>query len=169
MRIIFINILFVTLSSLVNAGEFNTAYDKYMINTVGDYLRVCEPIAKKSTPSYENSNKILSCLSFIAGVLKGYTGTLSVKAEYALAKKNSVSRTEMISELKNSPSTQKKLDKIYFSSHFLCFERGIGFYDIANKIYIGLNNSKADVNIDIDDILLNEMEKFLLCHYNKGK
>ena len=101
-------------SSFLAAGEFKTPYDKYIIKTVGDYLRACEPLINSDHSSSDASYKTLSCLSFISGIMKGYTSTLSLNAEYKLANEEGIKRSASVSEIENNTELHEKLEKVFF-------------------------------------------------------
>ena len=150
-------------SSYLAAAEYKTPYDKYIINTVGDYLRVCEPLINPDHSSPDASYKAISCLSFISGIMKGYTSTLSLNAEYKLAYEEGIKRSVLVTQIDNDSELHEKLEKIYFSSHFLCFGNKVGFYDIAKNVGISLENKGIDKNKSIHHIVLNEMQALFPC------
>ncbi len=161
-----LTVLLLFLSANVFASEHETSYDKYLITTVGDFIRACEPIINPNTLENDDFYHSLSCLSYTSGVISGYTSTLSLNAEYKLADEMGVSRSEITSQMESNPALHKKLGVYTVASRFLCFNKKVGLVDIIKHTVKNLKDKNTDLNHSVHYAILNEIEKLLPCPKN---
>lgn len=158
--------LLLLLSANVLASEQATSYDKYLIATVGDFIRACDPIVNPKMLEDDGFYNGLSCLSYTSGVISGYTSTLSLNAEYKLADEMGASRSEITSQMNANSALHEKLEEYAIASHFLCFNKELGLVDIIKHTVKNLNDKNIDLNHSVHYVILNEIEALLPCPKN---
>ena len=159
-------ILLLLLSTNIFSSEQEIAYDKYLIATVGDFIRACDPIVSPKTLENDGFYSALSCLSYTSGVMSGYTSTLSMNAEYQLADKMGVPRSEITSQMKSNPALHENLEAYAIASHFLCFNKKVGLVDIIKHTVRNLKDKNIDLHQSVYYVILNEIEELLPCPKN---
>lgn len=159
-------IIVCSLFPIISIANDNLAkLDKYMIYSVKDYNDACNSLNNNAVPSVENNLRATSCLSFVSGLLVGYQSTLSLKAEFDLAKNKKVNRKVISSQIDSNHKLHEELTELTTQSEFLCYKQPLDLVVIANNTLNSLQTSKVDEDNSVHYYVLNEIEKQLTCDH----
>ena len=133
------------------------------INSVNDYLNLCRVLVHKEKPGIDSQIRASSCLAYMRGLLDGYMATLSIRAEYDVAKEKGINSELTIEQIEGDDNLHDLISENMFHKYFLCYGSEY-LYDLTVKLIKHIES----LNIDREKenahyILMSELKKLYPC------
>lgn len=125
--------ILVAASALAKAAE--TPLVLLRIQTVSDYLEICESLERGTADTSDDVLTATACESYTQGVLHGYAGTLSLLTEAQVAGEAGLSLEEAGRRIESDAELHKNATERVSRKAFVCARDAGSVASVVRKIY----------------------------------
>ena len=156
-------VTFFLLAPVLHAFEYHGPYSKYLVRTIGDFYTVCESLESPDSTDEDQAIKAHTCLAYVSGILVGYTSTISLGAEYELANKKGMKRSEIARDIDLDEALHVELSQIADRNHFICNAFNVNYTELAIDVTQRLKKKNLNPNFSSHYFVLNEIIEYINC------
>ena len=156
-------ILSALLSATAYGEQSNFNLQEVGVRTVKDYLNLCQTLINEEKNNINSEFRKSSCLAYMRGLLDGYMGTLSIRAEYDIAKEKGISSKDLVERIEKDHTLHDQVTESKFKKYFLCYGSEY-LYDLTVKLTKHVKKLEIDFDkANANYILLSELKKLYPC------
>ena len=150
-------------SAIAYGEQSNFNLQEVGVRTVKDYLNLCQTLTNEEKNNINSEFRKGSCLAYMRGLLDGYMGTISIRAEYDIAKEKGISNKDIVERIEEDNKLHEQVTESKFQNYFLCYGSEY-LYDLTIKLTKHIE--KLDIDFEKENanyVLLSELKKLYPC------
>ena len=122
-----------SLATTAHGERSNFNLQEVGVRSVNDYLNLCRTLVYDKNTNIDSQFRKSSCLAYMRGLLDGYMGTLSIRAEYDIAKENGIGSDEIVERIEGNNKLHEQITENKYQKYFLCYGSE-HLYDLTIKL-----------------------------------